>query len=79
MKTNLMIVSLLVVFGMNANSARAEDVKPLKALLITGGGYHDYQNQKKILTEGISARANVEWTVLWENPKPGELPKVLTS
>lgn len=54
----------------------AADVKPLRALLITGGGYHDYQTQKKILTEGISARANVEWTVVLENPKPGDFPQV---
>jgi type 1 glutamine amidotransferase len=76
MKTDLMIVSLLVVFGLNLNIAQAEDVKPLQALLITGGGYHDYQNQKRILSEGISARANVEWTVVLENPKAGQLPLV---
>ena len=50
--------------------------EPIKALLITGGGFHDYVNQKKILTEGVSARANVEWTVVLENPKPGVFPKV---
>lgn len=76
MKIHLIIVGLLAVFGMSASIARAEDVKPLQALLITGGGYHDYQKQKKILAEGISARANVEWTVVLENPKARELPKV---
>tara|TARA_Y100001960_G_C14575863_1_gene778204 strand:- start:38 stop:964 length:927 start_codon:yes stop_codon:yes gene_type:complete len=49
---------------------------PLKALLISGGGYHDYKMQKEILTQGIGARANVEWTVVIENPKPGDFPKV---
>ncbi len=39
---------------------------PLRALLVTGGCCHDYQNQKSILTQGISARANVSWTVVHE-------------
>ena len=76
MKTNLLIVTLMAILGLSASIAPAEETKPLKALLITGGGYHDYQKQKMILTEGISARANVDWTVVLENPKPGELPKV---
>ena len=37
----------------------AEDVKPLKVLLITGGCCHDYKKQKDILKTGIEARANV--------------------
>lgn len=45
-------------------SARAAETKPIKALLVCGGCCHDYEQQKKILTEGISARANVEWTVV---------------
>ncbi len=75
MKRPLAVFAFLVLTCL-FSTIRAEDVKPLKALLITGGGYHDYENQKKILAEGISARANVEWTVVLENPKPGELPKV---
>jgi type 1 glutamine amidotransferase len=41
-------------------------VKPLRALLITGGCCHDYERQKAILSEGISARARVEWTIVHE-------------
>jgi type 1 glutamine amidotransferase len=44
----------------------AESSKPIRALLVTGGCCHDYTHQKKILTEGISARANVEWTIVHE-------------
>src|SRR5678815_604290 len=40
--------------------------KPLRALMVTGGCCHDYENQKRILSEGISARANVEWTIVHE-------------
>jgi putative membrane-bound dehydrogenase-like protein len=39
-------------------------VKPIRALLITGGCCHDYEKQKKILTEGISSRALVEWEIV---------------
>lgn len=42
----------------------AKDVKPIRALMITGGCCHDYTNQKRILAEGISKRANVEWTIV---------------
>lgn len=37
----------------------AEDPKPLRALLITGGCCHDYAKQKDILKNGIEARAHV--------------------
>ncbi len=41
------------------SSARAEDVKPLRVLLITGGCCHDYAAQKDILKAGLEKRANV--------------------
>ena len=44
---------------------------PVKALLITGGGYHDYKKQQHIITKGVSSRANVKWTIAFENPKSG--------
>lgn len=46
--------------------AVAEEHPPIHALLIIGGCCHDYAHQQKILTEGISARANVEWTIVHE-------------
>lgn len=47
-------------------AAAAADPKPIKALLVLGGCCHDYKTQKKQITEGISARANVEWTVAFD-------------
>jgi hypothetical protein len=44
----------------------SEAAEPLRALLVAGGCCHDYTNQKQILTEGISARANVTWTIVQE-------------
>ena len=45
---------------------RADDDKPIRALLVAGGCCHDYKRQKDILTEGISARANVEWAIAYD-------------
>ena len=57
-----------VVFSVLA-WAEEEKVEPLKVLLVTGGSSHDYDNQKLILTEGVSARANVEWTIAHQGGK----------
>ena len=37
--------------------------KTIKALLVTGEGYHDYESQKKIISEGVSERLDIEWTI----------------
>jgi len=37
---------------------------PIKALYITGGGYHDYKTLKPLLTASISRYANAEFTVV---------------
>ncbi len=48
-------------------TARADDKdQPVRALLVVGGCCHDYAQQKDILTRGISARANVVWTVAYD-------------
>lgn len=39
---------------------------PLKGLLITGGCCHDYENQKRIITEGLSQRVNIVWDIVHE-------------
>jgi type 1 glutamine amidotransferase len=65
---------LLAVAAAALLPAHAEDAaKPLRALMVCGGCCHDYEAQKKILSEGISARANVEWTIVHEGiPSPGD-------
>jgi hypothetical protein len=50
-------------------ATRAADepaVKPLRALLVTGGCYHDYAKQKDILAKGISERARVEVVIAYD-------------
>ena len=45
-------------------SVSAPAARAVRALLITGGCCHDYERQKRILTQGLSARANIQWTVV---------------
>jgi uncharacterized protein len=57
----LAAVAALVLAPVTAPAA-----EPIRALLITGGCCHDYEGQKNILPNGISARANVTWDILHE-------------
>jgi type 1 glutamine amidotransferase len=51
-----------------AAPAAGED-KPIRALLVLGGCCHDYAKQKDLITQGISARANVQWTIAYDPDK----------
>jgi uncharacterized protein len=46
-----------------------DEAKPLQALYVTGGGWHDYDRQKVILTEGLGERVNVKWEIEHEAGK----------
>ena len=49
--------------SVTADDATANQ-RTIQALLVTGGCCHDYDRQKLILTRGVSARADVRWTVV---------------
>lgn len=68
MKTFFSSLLVLVIAATSIHVGAAESVtaQPLRALLVTGGCCHDYENQKGILSEGISERANVDWTIVHE-------------
>jgi type 1 glutamine amidotransferase len=66
MHYHAVIAAMAIAFGLCNACIHAAEPKPLKALLVTGGCCHDYASQKLILTEGITARANVEWTIVHE-------------
>ncbi|MGI9472325.1 MAG: ThuA domain-containing protein [Rubripirellula sp.] len=39
--------------------------RQVRALMVTGGCCHDYQNQKQLISEGLSARVGpIDWTIL---------------
>src|SRR5688572_26201306 len=42
------------------------NARPLRALMVAGGCCHDYANQKKIISEGVAARAWVDFTIVHE-------------
>ena len=56
------VVFVLILFAPCLSRAAAPP--KLKALLVTGGCCHDYPAQIKILTEELTKRIHVEWTVV---------------
>jgi len=59
----------------SASMLVAQTPPALKILMVTGGCCHDYEAQKLILAEGISARANVEFTIVHEEGPEGKKDK----
>ncbi len=55
--TSLLALASVLSLAPLTTSA-ADNAKPLKVLLVTGGCCHDYAKQKDILKKGIEARAN---------------------
>ena len=54
------------ILFVSSSGLAAEAVRPLRALMVCGGCCHDYENQKHILSEGVSKRANVQFTIVHE-------------
>lgn len=60
------VVFLSVCTAFPVAASASDQVLPMKGLLITGGCCHDYESQKKIITEGMSQRINITWDVVHE-------------
>lgn len=70
--------SVALTAGLSTSSlAENKEKKKIKALLVTGGGYHDYNNQKTILTEGTSKLIDIDWTI-WHLVKADEMKEALS-
>ena len=68
----LLAAALLAIAGIfRVTAVAGAKQAPLRALMVCGGCCHDYTNQKNIISEGISARANVEWTIVQEDAPKG--------
>jgi uncharacterized protein len=52
-----------VIHFRNIELRLLDEPKPIRALLMTGGGWHDYDRQKEILTEGLAQRVNIDWEI----------------
>lgn len=59
MKLSRLAITLCSLLLIHQN-VRADEQKPIRAMLITGGCCHDYAKQKEILKEGIEARSHVK-------------------
>ena len=69
----LCVALLLVGSGFSRPATGQQDSGPsygppaeaVRALMITGGCCHDYQNQKRIISEGLSKQVGpIDWTIL---------------
>lgn len=69
MRSLLAAAAILLCSGIVVRAAEAR--KPLRVLLVCGGCCHDYETQKRILSEGIAARANVQFTIVHEGIPAG--------
>lgn len=63
--TVLALAGISIFAIARSNTAQADD-KPIHALFVCGGCCHDYAKQKDIITKGISARADVDWTIAYD-------------
>ena len=78
--TLVALIISVVTFRSNADSAKSA---PIKVLLITGGGWHDYKKQAVILKDTIESKLNatvdVKWTSTEEHPvqpKDTKMPQI---
>jgi len=59
---------VFLFFGFSLISCNSEQQQPIQALLITGGGWHDYDTQEELLINAMNERLGdrIEWTVVHE-------------
>ena len=66
---NLRTLLALTLFAGLATPTIADEVKPLRVLVVAGGCCHDYANQKEILKKGIEARLNAKVEMAYDATK----------
>ena len=66
---NLRTLLALALFAGLATPTIADEVKPLRVLVVAGGCCHDYANQKEILKKGIEARLNAKVEMAYDATK----------
>jgi len=55
--------AILAIFLLPLSTQAAEIKPPLKALFVTGGGYHDYKKLAPFLTSNLAQLVNVTFDV----------------
>lgn len=68
LKYKINYISIIAISIISSMSCAYSQDSSIKALFITGGGWHDYDAQEVMLTEGISERVEgtIEWTIIHE-------------
>jgi type 1 glutamine amidotransferase len=62
--TVLLAISSLAVTGRGADqTATAKGATTIRALYVTGGGFHDFVTQETILPPGLAQRIKIDWTI----------------
>ena len=62
-KLSRVLLLLVAVMCGAARVATGQAAPPIRALYVTGGGFHDFPALEKIVPPGISARTNIVWTI----------------
>src|SRR5215218_9944787 len=58
-----MLLCLCAIAAPAAAQQAGSAARPIRALYVTGGGFHDFVAQEQIVPPGISARTNIVWTI----------------
>ena len=64
-----LVPAMLLPLARRDTVRAGDDAMPIRALLVIGGCCHDYAKQKDLLTQGVSARANVQWSISYDPDK----------
>ena len=63
---HLYVTLLPIVALLSGACSKTDNSAPIHALLITGGCCHDYDYQKATLTNALSERAPIKWSIVQE-------------
>ena len=66
-RATALVLAAILSGAITTTGARAQQpaaqAAPIRALYVTGGGFHDFVAQEKIIPEGLAARVPIQWTI----------------
>ena len=70
-----LLIAVTLTTGLAVAKPKASPKPDIKALLITGGCCHDYDEQKEIIPMAVDINTglNVQWTILHQRTKAGDI------
>ena len=74
LRYSITLVMVLSLWTLTATSAGEEEApEPLRVLQLTGGGWHDYETQQYILSDGVEERINATVDTLFTDAPEEDL------